>query len=296
MMHEILKHIARYLWNPAEVWRNISLWRHAKISEMRIVFVLGAPRSGTTLIHRVLLNHRRIYGFAAETSVFSPKSLFEDSRFDALVGAVEWRDYLRQSRDVVSLFETLHLRAFPQGSDAGNWYVEKTPQHVKRLAFLLRHFPEAKFVHLVRDGRDAYCSGRAAGNIPQCSSAASYARYWKTCLDSRLRENSSRILDVRYEDFVANPSNWLSRIMAFIGLECDAEQQLAMTQRARDDRASAPEFARLASTIDSSTVGRWKKELTDVEIETFERRAADILVRFGYVDIRISSARYPDKP
>ena len=63
--------------------------------------------------------------------------------------------------------------------DAGKRFVEKTPQHILHLPFILKWFPQAQVIHLVRDGRDCYCSSKINIDIPQNKSAKEFASYWK---------------------------------------------------------------------------------------------------------------------
>jgi protein-tyrosine sulfotransferase len=275
--------ILRYAARPWEIAINLGYWRRARHSDLPIVFVLGPPRSGTTLIHRTLLNHAALQGFPAETSIFSPKSLLDFDRFSGFLGRPTFDRALSETDDVVSFFAAMHRLTFPFHVGPGLWFVEKTPQHVKRLSFLLDHFDNARVLHVIRDGRDAFCSGRSTGNIPQAARLSNYASYWMTCVRARTAVNSDRVLDVRYEGFTADPELELQRMMGFIGLEADPEVQLSSAQRAQDQRAASHKFSRLSQDISTKTVGRWRTEMTPEEQALFTRIAGDGLSRFGYL-------------
>lgn len=104
-------------------------------------------------------------------------------------------------------------------------FIEKTPQHILRLDFLLKHFPNAKFINLFRDGRDSYCSARHHQNIPQGKDIVRYAYYWKKCINARLKQGESEnIFDVKYEDLTTNPEQIVREIMKRLGEEYDPRQ------------------------------------------------------------------------
>ena len=120
------------------------------------VFVVGAPRSGTTWVQRLLTAHPRIVG-GTESHLFNALSLLipgnEDRRDDRrLVGL---RCYFTEARRI-EIMTALWLEAMTPlvaEKPGATVLVEKTPDHAHHMKRILRVLPAARFVHVVRDSR-----------------------------------------------------------------------------------------------------------------------------------------------
>lgn len=272
-------YLFEYVKNPYLVVKNYVFWKRSKSSDKQYVFIVGAPRSGTTLLNSIVKSHSQISGFDFETQLFSYKNRFNFDAYNGNFERSEWEQLIDRSDNIVQLMDVMHEDFFSQSS----WVVEKTPQHVNHIGFLIEKFPNCRVINIIRDGRDCFCSGRKAGNIPQAKEISDYARYWIKCIRSRLSlgENSDNVIDVHYEGLVENPRLEIERLMTFIGLEFEIEQ-LNRESVARDARSSSPEFKRLSAEINTSTVARWKEELSEAEKLNFNKLAAAELKAVGY--------------
>jgi hypothetical protein len=268
--------------DPRDWIRNIR-WRLAStVSDIDLVFVVGAPRSGTTLLQRMLLVHSRFYGIPGETGIFSKANLFDLGRRHFGLPDEQVKRLFVDSADVVDFFQ--RAISLLDGAASGARFVEKTPQHVLQLPFILRHFPRAHVVNLVRDGRDCFCSARQHPRIPQKSSVQRFARYWRSCIRMALRhETHPRVLTVKYEELVRSPLASLQRVMAFLGEPMEAAQ-MSPDALGSDQRSGTQEFARLREPIDPRTVGRWVEELSPVQNREFIAVAGPELAHYGYMD------------
>jgi hypothetical protein len=99
-------------------------------------------------------------------------------------------------------------------------FVEKTPQHVLVLRHLVHWFPQSHFVHIVRDGRDCFCSAQSHPDVPQRTDVRRFAHYWRRCLLARQTVSGVvSVVDVRYEDLVEQPADTLRQLMSLLGAE-----------------------------------------------------------------------------
>jgi hypothetical protein len=255
------------------------VWRLPRtVSQTRTIFVLGAPRSGTSLLQSVLAAHDRLFSIPGETGLFSRQNIF--TRRHLGLSWAENRALFDESRDLVDFFDRA-VRLL-ESKNEGSTFVEKTPQHVLRLGFLLRRFPRASFLHVARDGRDCLVSARSHPHIPQARSVATFARYWRRCVASPLRfPHEPRLLSIRYENFVSAPAAELERVMAFLGLEVEPEQ-LDPSRYGGHRRADREEFRLLRAPISDRRVDRWRTELSPTDVRTFERVAGRLLDAYGY--------------
>ncbi|MEQ9551820.1 MAG: sulfotransferase [Coleofasciculus sp. G3-WIS-01] len=278
----IVTALRSFLNNPQAIPKNIFLRLPKTISYEPHIFVFGAPRSGTTLMKLILGAHPNLSGFGYETGLFMYRDIygFTYERFTT----TEIANLIEQSQDIVQFYDKFTQHITQQ--TGGQRFIEKTPQHVLRLKFLLKHFPNAKFINMFRDGRDGYCSARHHQNVPQGKSIVRYASYWKKCINARLnQENNENILDVKYEELTNNPEQVVRQIMNFIGEKYDSRQinpkyysQNTITQDTRQ------EFRKLSKSIDQASQGRWKKELTESEVKQFHEIAGRELEILGYIE------------
>lgn len=277
-MSRVLNVLRSYARNPAHVPRNLS-WRLPRTtSASRTVFVVGAPRSGTSLVQSVLAAHSELFSIPGETGLFSFQNIFGRRHFG--LSWAENRSLFADSRDLVDFFD--RAVGLLESRSAGATFVEKTPQHVLRLRFLARHFPNARFVNVVRDGRDCFASAKGHPGIPQSSSARRFARYWRRCVETALRMSGHpRLLTLRYEDFARNAPEELERVMRFLGLGPETAQ-LDPTTFGSHKRGRRNEFQRLRSPVSDAGVGRFHAELSPAERRVFERLAARQLAAHGY--------------
>lgn len=166
--------------------------------------------------------------------------------------------------------------------EANKIFIEKTPQHIQYLSFLRAHFPRAKFVQIVRDGRDCYCSAKHHPNIPQNKNANIFSRYYKKCLTQAIaNEGSPNFYTLKYETLVKAPSEEISKLMDYLNLDFQ-DAQLDTSFRAKDRRSNREQFKRLSQNINSSSVGRYKSDMSQDEIQTFNRISKDVLKYYGY--------------
>jgi len=272
------------------------------------VFVVGAPRSGTTLLKRMLDAHpeiamtpetwwitrfyKRRIGVTAEgrvTPEIVPR-LMEDRRFLRLgldmdaVGRLVQRGAALSYPDFVSGVFDLY------GRGVGKRLVgDKTPGYVRNLSLLHSLWPRANIVHIIRDGRDVWLSirgwakaQRTVGHYEswQEDPAATAALWWKWHVG--LGREAGRTLpperyrEIRYEDLVRNPAEQCAEICSFLDVPYDASML-----RYHEGRANVPSkhpwFPPTAGLRD------WRSQMPGEEVERFEAVAGDLLDALGYM-------------
>jgi hypothetical protein len=164
---------------------------------------------------------------------------------------------------------------------------DKTPMYMQNLRLLERLFPDALFVHLIRDGRDAALSflemprGLVTETWMHPRTPADFASQWgiEVAAARRLgRRVGTRYLEVRYEDLVADVESVLRRISAFAGLE----HEPAMAEyTGHVDVSAKPHQQRL---LEPPTAGLrdWRTQMQPADVAAFERVAGDLLSELGY--------------
>jgi hypothetical protein len=146
--------------------------------------------------------------------------------------------------------------------------------------------PDAKFIHIVRDGRAVAASKllRAKTNISLGAQQWLESNVLGLSNQALIGEENYRI--VRYEDLIRNPEKELKGICSFLEIEFD----LNMLLEEREDKA---EDSYVKSTLDESKINSYQKELTASQIKKIEKIQAPLLRRLGYDhEYPISSSKY----
>jgi protein-tyrosine sulfotransferase len=269
-------------------WR----WRRAPGgSQDPLIVIGGCPRSGTTLLRKLLDEHPSICcgpesnallpGRPDPAALASAYDLPRDEVESLLEGA-------RSQADFVAAFfgRVAERRGKPR-------WAEKTPLNIAHLEWTLSHFPRARVVHVIRDGRDVVCSLRhhpvrrfvdgTWQSVPQDRSVTSCTRQWLSLTGKGLRwRNDARYLEVRYEDLVEAPEPTLRRVMAFLGEPFDPAWLAARLHSDPAEAASGP-APDASGAIRASSIGRWEHDLTLPEVDQVRRLATPRLLELGYV-------------
>jgi hypothetical protein len=191
---------------------------------------------------------------------------FAMQRTAALMDALaEGRQPVRSFRDfVLSLFEE-HSRR-----DGKPRWVNKTPSYVLELPLLAGIFPDMRFVHCIRDGRDTACSAMTRSWGPRDLDQA--AAWWVNNVRPGVefgRRFPDRYLEVRFEDLLLEPEKTLGRMLAWLG---EAGDPAEIVRRYRGNQIR----------IDPSRIGDWRRNFSDDDRRTFQDVAGEMLAHFGY--------------
>jgi hypothetical protein len=282
-------------------------------------FVVGVNRSGTTLLRMMLDAHPELT-IPPETH-FIPEVIrranHENTR-RRLVRSItkhpRWGDFgldegefRARAKQVRPLTAAGAIRCFyelyAEGQGKPRWG-DKTPRYMRAMPRIARALPEARFVHLIRDGRDVALSQRERVIDDEDVTMAAMAERWQRRIVAA-REGAAEIkddvyLEVRYEDLVGDTEATLRRVCEFVELDFDpamldyhrrAGDRLAEMNRDLDNadngivRTADNRLAAHALTTEPPTTnrsGRWRSEMTPAEVTEFERVAGPLLAELGY--------------
>ena len=161
---------------------------------------------------------------------------------------------------------------------------DKTPHYVHHVDHLLRLWPGARFVVLVRDGRDVALSLRRMPFGPNNAWAA--AQWWARGIRAGARaqrEHPDAVLTIRYEDLAERPHEQVARLCEFLALSySDDMLALENVDPARIVPDQAAWFPTLFDGINTSAVGRWRREMSRRDQRVFAALAGAELEQLGY--------------
>jgi hypothetical protein len=170
---------------------------------------------------------------------------------------------------------------------------DKVPSYVRSIPLLHRLWPSAKFVHLIRDGRDVCLSllgwgreERWAKRYPATwaqDQLATMALMWEQFVrlgrEAGDRLSPSRYHELRYERLVADPADECARLCDFLGLTFDERMLSFHEGRTKDDPGLSAKKAWLPVT---AGLREWRSEMAPEEVERFEAVAGELLAELGY--------------
>lgn len=269
-------------WLGYRWWWRLHAFAAPRMPPCNLIVLGGAERSGTTLLRTILGRHPQIAS-GPETTVFlkrisSPADIGQRLGWDpALI-----RTWQRQSRSQPAFIALVQSACLKQSGKTV--WAEKTPGNVERFGFVRKHFPHAKLIHIVRDGRDVVCSLRhkpfAKIDRVQRDSAAAARRcaiIWRQKVLAGLRHRGCpAYYEMRYEDLVQKPEATLRPLMRFLGLPWD--DRLLIPAPAEPD----PFEAKAGDAIFTSSVGRWRQDLSNADTRAIAPLMAPLLVDLGY--------------
>lgn len=265
-----------------------------------LVFIVGSPRSGTTWLQMLLLQHPKIVS-VQETHVFSewitPLLTATDRQREAgrLVGLSAILDASQVADMARSLYGAVIERAMDGHPDA-DVFIEKTPGHVRHVRSILDLYPAATILHVVRDPRATAASIVAAsqswGRSWAPSDVASAARLWRRSVVAGLEIPSltDATVEVRYEDLEAAGADVLVGVLRTLGIESDVDEcgrfVAACTPEAlAGGTVNVPTGMKgpVEETARRAVTDGWRDELTSQEIRAVEWICRREMEHFGYV-------------
>jgi hypothetical protein len=273
------------------------------------VFVLGCPRSGTTVLYHMLLSAGGFAIYRTESNVFN----LLVPRFRGMRSTSDWEElldvWLRSKLFRVSGLDASEISAKIMGEcrNGGDFlrivmqeiarqqgvprWADCTPEHLLYMREIKRQIPDALFIHIIRDGRDVALSYAKQGwshplpwDRQDCLGVAGL--YWEW-LVRKGREQGKDLgadyTEIRFEDLIAKPKETLSRLGLFIDHDLDYErikgEGIGSVSEPNSSFAGESEGA-------FNPVARWKTKMTPQQISSFEELVGDFLVKLGYGALR----------
>ncbi len=258
------------------------------------VFIVGMNGSGTTMMLDCLNNHPELYGFPLETKILplymqreaQYGNLRHDENFlrlwDDLRNIVFFRivngrrppplphDWAERERTFAGALDGV-FRHFAECEGKTRW-CEKSPMYALHIEAFAAMYPHARFIHMIRDGRDcAHSFQRRYGFSPPRSMLR-----WKTVVQRARnagRAIGHRYMEVRYEDLTDAPETHMRRVCSFLGIPY-SEAMLSLSRERRQDKM-------VASRIVPNSE-RWREGFSPRQCRQLERIGGQLLMELGY--------------
>jgi hypothetical protein len=256
------------------------------------IFIGGVGRSGTTLLRVLLDAHRRICCGPELKALVYVADLYQimSGNWSVMDGygntVADIQGCFRQFVDGVSA-------NFRRASGKPRW-AEKTPQNIYALATLGTIFPDARFIHVIRDGRDVVSSlvtmdwidPRTGAKLDYVQNVTNAARHWRDMILHAGQQAAQpvvagRVIEVRYEALVVDIEGTMRKVLDFLGEAWDpAILEAHKKSRTHEPHESSTEQA--TKPVYTTAIGRWKREMSPADKIAFKSEAGPLLKALGY--------------
>ncbi len=282
-------------------------------------YILGNPRSGTSLFRLMLNQHSQVVappesGFALwwyakykNWAITDNSNLEQVERFvhdvstskkietweldyEYLTALIQ-REQPKNYSDLICLVycsyhKELDIKVI---ADKNNYYIK----HLEELPLI---WPDARYIHVLRDGRDVACSyldmtqiSTASPYKPQLNTnIAEIAKEWsancRNIIDVE-KKLGSKVLTVKFEDLINSSVEILNEVCAFLDIPFESKMLQYYEQESPKLTEPAQTFdwkAKTKEKPDPSRVGRYRKDLTPKQVECFNQEAGEMLRFFNY--------------
>ncbi len=271
-------------------------------------FVLGSDRSGTTMFRLMLNMHSQLHvppetWFLSDLMDMLPPQTTLDRAalkraLDVVTAHRRWKEWELSDADLRAAVAALEQPTLPTlidtifrlSSGTTPRWGDKTPGYVREISRLHGVFPNAKFIHVIRDARDVCVSLRQTGWRGDVTWAI--ATYWDEFVGAGCRQGralpTELYLEIHYRDLVSDTETTLRRACEFLGEPFEPE----MLEFHEQAESNVPEGAQKFHTKTrrpprASDLDRWRRELTPFQTMTVEAGAYPTMRMVG------QKLRYP---
>lgn len=279
-------------------------------------FIVGVGRSGTTMLRLMLDSHPEL-AIPSETH-FIPRAFRACERaknphaafYRATTTYRTWADHqidedeMRKRVAAIKPFDLgealrVFYQMYAERFGKVRWG-DKTPQYLRHMRLVSELLPEARFIHILRDGRDVALSTKDLWFGPD--SVEENAKWWTSWIEDARRQSQylEFYKEIRYEDLITDTETVLRETCAFLNLPYEASmldyhQTAGDRMRELDWDVPASKKKPFVRGVDrtgihsltseppqKNRIGRWKKEMEEKDRERYENIAGDMLRELGY--------------
>lgn len=268
------------------------------------IFIIGSQRSGTTLLRLILNAHSKI-AIPEEGTFWMPLIRSLKGKYEKPIPKAQFANYIKyiknndqfnawfmvdckildelMRRDEIvlrDLMEALYLE-YARINKKTVWG-DKTPSFFRKVNELHAIFSNARFINIIRDGRDVYLSmkNRLSGRGNIAVAALEWRYKVKKVEEAFSRLPQGRTMEIRFEDLLTSPYDKIKGICDFLGVQY--EDEMLKFYESSHKFIGEHHSELIFKPISDSSAAKWKKKLSPSDNRIFEFVAYDCLKKHGY--------------
>jgi len=245
------------------------------MTDDRLIFLISQPRAGSTLLQSMLNGHSQIDSAPEPWLLFTPLYALKDENVTPDFGHRGWRlaldDYLDRVPDGRRIYDEgirdMALNLYGRSlTKPGNYFLDKTPRYFLIFDDVVRLFPQAKFIVLLRNPLAVLMSMVATFPHTQhvCVRHASDLLDGPRCIARAVQQHADRILTVKYEDVVLDADTQLQRICGHLDLSYESAMAQYGNHRVPQGMVGDPNVHK-HSEPHTQSLEKWKRMITSRE-------------------------------
>jgi hypothetical protein len=271
-------------------------------------FIIGSGRSGNTLLRAILTSHSKIsippesYVIAAVARKYqtlnylSWKDLVEViiGEFEAKPQFLSWEinfaplygsllNLKKNEKSLATIIDKIYCYYGEQKFGSLELWGDKTPLNTLNLSWLDRIFKKAKYIHIIRDGRDVVHSYLNMGRF-SCIEDACWR--WNKSIELATafgkHKGHDRYMEIRYENFVIQAETEIKKICSYLNIDYEEEMFLYHQKIENLGDTKQAHHTNLKKPVNPDSIGKWKKNLSSSQKIDVQRLLKDNLIKLGY--------------
>lgn len=286
----------------------------AELRALPLFFIVAKGRSGTTLLQSILDTHSGMvvppestfvlylkrFGYKRQFKSGDGKTIVEYLKYDRKILANWFLDLELLEQQIESVIKEgagfaeickLVYLGYPSARQKAKVFFlgDKNPPYGFEVSFLKEAFPEAKFFHLIRDYHDCVASGLVTFNKAPVSTISHSWMRMNQQIDHFKQLEPERFHTIIYEDLCHRPQEIMQEVFQFLGADLESEvfkfnervkQNVDYNEKNR--KAFMHAHKDLLNPINTSNIGKYKKQLSEKQIRTIEYIAGNYAKKYGY--------------
>ncbi len=234
-----------------------------KDSKKTILFILGMPRSGTTLVEQIISSHKKVYGagelnFMEESIklLINHKSNSGKKVWESLKG-IEGLDTYK-----LEIAQSEYIKKLQSYNFEEEFITDKAPLNFKWIGFIKLIFPNSKIIHCNRNGMDTcysnFKNSFSGNSLGFCYNLEKLGRFFNLYKDLMLFWNSEfkdQIYNISYENLINDKDKEVKNLLKFCGLEWDAN---CLNPHKNKKVVATASLAQVRTPVYKSSINKWK--------------------------------------
>ena len=248
--------------------------------DFTLVFLIGFPRSGTTLLDAILSSHSKI------------KILEEKPLVQSTINNIKKNQINKSSKDYKEQVETYYLNNLKKYIDIksieGGVFIDKLPLNIVNINFIYQLFPKAKFIFSLRHPLDSILScykqnfvlNSAMINFLELNRISEIYNIAMSIFKDSYPKITNRLFIIKYENLVLNKNYEIKQVLNFLNISWEKNINLYRKNLSNKERIRTPSYNQVTKKLYKTSINRWK--CYKIELKAIIPKVSEWIKYFNY--------------